>query len=178
MTATVLLRSLPTGLRIAAGARPRRKPRHIEGGIHKNVATTLELCLLPGTFWTTFPAGGGGARRGQHLKAMGLKAGVPDLLIAHAGMTLWVELKAPKNGHLSDDQERTHIALREAGHFVEVCRSIADVIDALDKQGIPHAIVLPSGAVIGGVSAAAKHSAICGPKKRAMRVPGLAKAAG
>jgi hypothetical protein len=151
----IRLRSLPDSLKAAlTPPKPRLRRRSPEGKLHRNVALNLGQIFLPGTFWTTHPLGGGGRRRGGIIKGMGVKPGIPDLMIAHAGKTLWVELKAPKNGVLSDVQDRCHAELRLAGHFVEIGRSMDDVIAALDKHGIPHAIVLPTGAILKGMIAA------------------------
>jgi hypothetical protein len=65
--------------------------------------------------------------------------GMPDWLIAHGGKTLWLELKT-STGRLSLEQKACHERLRQAGHSVEVCRTIDDVVAALDKHGVPHAV--------------------------------------
>lgn len=112
--------------------------RHIEDGIHKAVAATLDLCLYEDTFHTCFPAGGGGRLRGALLKARGLKPGIPDHVVMHPGTVLWLELKVPKTGRVSAAQKLRHEELRALGHRVAVCRSVTDVLDALRTYGIPH----------------------------------------
>lgn len=112
-----------------------------EETLHRAVADYLRLTLAPETFVTTFPAGGGGRVRGARLKAMGLKAGMPDLMIWWPGSDGWarclgIELKSAK-GRLSPDQRATHAALREAGCLIEVCRSIDDVQRALRAWSVP-----------------------------------------
>lgn len=73
-----------------------------------------------------FHAPNGGARRpgeAGKLKAMGVKAGVPDVVLPlAAGPYLggWWELKAGK-GAPSDSQLDWHGFLREAGHYVCIC---------------------------------------------------------
>lgn len=114
-------------------------PRRLEQNFHKGVAVLLRAALPSDALATTFPAGGGGRIRGAILKGMGLLPGMPDWLVAHAGKTLWLELKT-ETGKLSPVQKVCHERLRGAGHQVEVCRSIFDVIDALDRAGIPHAV--------------------------------------
>lgn len=52
-----------------------------ETSLHMNVAGYLDKHLAAPAWYTTFPAGGGGEFRGMILKGMGLKAGVPDILI-------------------------------------------------------------------------------------------------
>jgi hypothetical protein len=57
------------------------------------------------------------------LRGMGMKAGVPDILIVHDGHAYWCELKSPK-GIVSDVQKATHEALRAAKCPVAVVRSL------------------------------------------------------
>lgn len=114
-------------------------PRRLEQNFHKAVAALLSAALPEDVVATTFPAGGGGRLRGAILKGLGLVPGMPDWLVAHAGRTLWLELKTDV-GRLSPAQKLCHERLRRAGHQVQVCRSIFDVIDALDSAGVPHAV--------------------------------------
>jgi hypothetical protein len=111
----------------------RRRPELL---LHKAVAAYLNAVLPTTVWWTTFPAGGGGAIRGATLKAQGLKAGVPDLLIIHQGRAHWIELKAPK-GVSSDTQIDTAGRLEWAGCRTTLCRSIDEVREALKYWSIP-----------------------------------------
>jgi hypothetical protein len=124
---------------MARGRRSLMPRQSAEQTLHRHVADLLRLVLPASVLATTFPAGGGGRVRGRVLKGMGLVPGMPDWLIAHGGKTLWIELKSPI-GRLSPEQKAVHERLRQAGHFVEIGRSIDDVIDALDRHGIPHRI--------------------------------------
>lgn len=121
-------------------AAPKRQ-RH-EERLHAAVAGFLNATLPAGVWWTTFPAGGGGLRRGAQLKRLGLKAGVPDLLIVHAGRAIFCELKRPKDlvrrkGRASDVQLATHTALTAAGSTPWIATSIRDVEDCLRAHGVP-----------------------------------------
>lgn len=115
-----------------------------EEALHMAVAAFLERALVPPAWFTTFPSGGGGRVRGAKLKRMGLKAGVPDILVIdyqpHADalklLVVWIELKA-KKGVVSLVQGDLHRRLRETGCFVEVCRSVEQVEDALRLSGVP-----------------------------------------
>lgn len=107
-----------------------------ERGLHMAVARLLDAVLAPPAFFSTFPAGGGGKARGGQLKAMGLKDGVPDILIAFAGRSYWIELKTEK-GRVSPEQRETHEALRLARHEVAVCRSVDAVMDQLRAWTLP-----------------------------------------
>lgn len=104
--------------------------------IHKAVAEYLSLALQPPTFWTTFPAGGGGMIRGRQLKGMGLKAGIPDIMVVHDGRVLWIELKAP-NKYPDPNQRAVHAILKTSGCEVCVLRSVVEVEMALFHWGVP-----------------------------------------
>jgi len=117
----------------AANAKPRANP---EQSLQRAVATYLARVLAAPTFFTAIGHGGGGKLRGAILKGMGMRAGVPDLLIIDRGKCLWIELKAGK-GALSPEQVAVHQWLVAAGASVVVCRSIDDVRDRLEVWGVP-----------------------------------------
>lgn len=126
----------------------RDNPEH---RLHLQVAAFLRVALQLPTFWTTFPAGGGGRTRGALLKAAGLKPGVPDILVIHPRPTdggcivLGIELKA-EHGRRSIDQTATHAVLREAGVHTVVCHTVEQVAAALDACGVPlRATVMAGG---------------------------------
>lgn len=110
--------------------------RRPEAALHRAVMAYLAAVLTPDTFATTFPAGGGGKVRGAILKASGLAAGVPDIILVNDGRALWIELKAPK-GKLSEAQGETHARLWNAGSPVVIARSLDDVRSALRSWSIP-----------------------------------------
>ena len=70
------------------------------------------------------------------LKKMGVRAGVPDLLIAEARLPwaggLFVELKSHK-GRLSPRQRNILAKLCKNGYAVAVCNSVDDAISAIDN---------------------------------------------
>ena len=109
------------------------------------VARYLEVTLRPPTWWSAVGHGGGGLIRGALLKRMGVKKGVPDLLVIHpvasAGSELgcWlvgIELKAPK-GRQSPEQVAVQRAFEQAGGFYAVARSVDEVEDILRGVGVP-----------------------------------------
>lgn len=104
--------------------------------LHQQVAAYLNAALTAQSWWMTIPLGGGGAKRGAILYGMGAKAGAPDILIQHDGRATWIELKAAK-GILSGVQRACHAAIERAGGNVYVCRSVAEVQDALEYARIP-----------------------------------------
>jgi hypothetical protein len=70
-------------------------------------------------------------------RAMGVRAGVPDLLVwAPGGAAFGIELKAAA-GKLSAAQSVWHRLLQSLGHHVHICRSVDEVEAALRAEGIP-----------------------------------------
>lgn len=68
---------------------------------------------------------------GARLKAEGVSAGVPDLLVpAHC---LWVEMKRSQGGTVSAVQKEWHGYLNEIGHTVLVCYGAADAKDKIGE---------------------------------------------
>jgi hypothetical protein len=129
-------------------AKPKRKAP--EAAFQIQVARYLAKALPEGFFWTAFPAGGGGRIRGARLKAMGLKAGVPDMVVfgkddrdrsiyMERPEVLWLELKA-KSGSLSQAQREVHAHLKALGHRVEVAKTLEQVQDAIAEFCFPEAI--------------------------------------
>lgn len=90
---------------------------HPEDNFHKAVAQFLDFALPEDACWTTIPAGGGGKVRGARLKAMGYKAGWPDLQICYRGRLIVIELKAPGKTP-SKVQKAMHEKLILAGALV------------------------------------------------------------
>jgi hypothetical protein len=107
-----------------------------ESSIHQRIAAFLSRALRPPAWFTTFPAGGGGAMRGKILKSAGLKRGVPDALIIFRGLAHWGEIKTAK-GKLSEIQEIVHRSLIDCGCRVAVWRSVDDCKLSLAQWGIP-----------------------------------------
>lgn len=115
-----------------------RKLGPTENELHVSVANLLDWVLKPPAFWTTFPAGWGkfSGAMAQLLKRMGLKAGMPDILVFYAGECFGIELKTGKNT-LTPEQRATHAKLEAAGVLVTVCRSVEDVMIILANSRVP-----------------------------------------
>lgn len=108
-----------------------------EEALHRAVALYLDLALGDGATWF-HPANGGGRSRAEAgvLKALGVKSGVPDVMIVCAGRVFGIELKTNK-GRLSPAQTERHAILRDAGCPVEIARSVDDVDACLRAWNIP-----------------------------------------
>lgn len=107
-----------------------------EQQLHRAVAQYLDAVLMPPAWWTTFPAGGGGLVRGKILHGLGLKPGVPDILIISRGNVLWIELKAAGK-YASPVQRLCHFELAMAGSPVGVVRSLEELEAFLIAMSVP-----------------------------------------
>lgn len=124
----------------------KKPPPYTERQLHRACAGFLSARLAPPNWFTTFPAGGGGKRRGQFLKAMGLKAGVPDLLLVKLvvigalpmpfGSLYGIELKIP-GGRLSSAQLTCHYELGSSGVRLAIVHSLDEMRGVLDAWAFP-----------------------------------------
>ena len=124
------------------GRLTRRHTLTAEQIFHISAAEYLDLALPEHAAWTTFPAGGGGKTRGGILKAMGLKAGWPDIQILVRATAfdsarsmcrfIGLELKS-KDGLVTKAQTDRHALIKKAGGQVYVVRTIDDIYSVLTK---------------------------------------------
>jgi hypothetical protein len=111
----------------------RRRP---EQDVQKAVADHLRLRRAPGVYW--FHPANGGARtaiEGAILKACGVRAGTPDLILVRDGKTYGLELKAP-NGRLSESQRVAHEQMKAAGAEVAVAVGVDQALERLEGWGM------------------------------------------
>jgi VRR-NUC domain len=107
--------------------------RRPEQAIQKAIADHLRARAHPDVYW--FHPANGGARtaiEGAILKACGVRAGTPDLILIRRGRTYALELKAA-NGRLSPAQVQAHKEMRSAGVEVEVATGIDEALAALER---------------------------------------------
>lgn len=143
-----------------------------ETSLHWHVAGLLTTHLAEPAWFTTFPAGGGGEMRGKMLKGLGLKSGVPDILIVNpvtlpvlqpdgliaeyrVQILYWIELKKLKTGKVSDAQTDTQGRLVRMGCRVANCDNLEDVKRALSEWQLPYQRMTPTEA---GIQSALKNS--------------------
>lgn len=81
-------------------------------------------------------SGQAAARQIAKAKHNGMLPGFPDLVVAHDGGIMFLEVKAEGN-YLTENQRDVHLTLASLGHRVAVVRSIDDVRELLGKWGIP-----------------------------------------
>lgn len=101
------------------------------------VVQFLDMALIPPAFAFHVPNGGQRTKtEAKILKAMGVKDGVPDLFIVAPGNTVVaIEMKAAK-GRARNGQDERMAALRACGIPTAVCRTLDEVIEAVEAAGI------------------------------------------
>src|SRR6476646_4412375 len=107
--------------------------RHPEQEIQKALADHLRARAAAGTYW--FHPANGGARtaiEGAILKACGVRAGTPDLILIKDGRTYGLELKSA-NGRVSPAQAQAHEEMPAAGAEVAVAVGIDDALAQLER---------------------------------------------
>jgi len=115
--------------------KPRRKMERHEERLQKAVAAFLTVAMPPDLFWFHPPNGGGRSKAEAGIfKAMGVKAGVPDLVFLRA-QPFCIELKSDK-GRASPTQIAVHDALLTAGVRCFEARSVEEVEGILRAIGI------------------------------------------
>jgi hypothetical protein len=113
-----------------SGAPSRR--RRPEQQLQRAVLQHLELRSAPNVYW--FHVGNGGWRtpiEAKVFKSLGVKPGVPDLILIRGGKTYGLELKADK-GRLTPVQATAHVLMRAAGAEVEVAVGIDAALRTLE----------------------------------------------
>lgn len=102
-----------------------------------SVMQFLDAALIPPAFAFHVPNGGARSKvEAGILKAMGVKAGVPDVFVIAPGNTVVaIEMKAVR-GRARKDQERRMEDLRACGIPTAVCRTLGEVVEACQAAGI------------------------------------------
>ena len=120
----------------AAGAKA--QPGFSEHQLQAAVAEFLGFALPPHeAVFCSIPNGGKRAKAtAGKLKAEGLQAGAPDLLILWRGRAIGLELKTGK-GRLSAPQMAFSMRWTTAGGVYAVARSLEEVAALLDAAGLP-----------------------------------------
>ena len=111
-----------------------------EESLQRTVADYLGRCIPPppdGPWLTAVNPIPAKSRAAAGIsKAMGLKAGTPDIVLCWRGRFVGVELKADGE-RLSPAQHETHDEITLAGGVVTTCRSLDEVMDLLAMLGVP-----------------------------------------
>jgi hypothetical protein len=111
--------------------------RRPEQALQKQVARYLDFALPKTATWF-HPANGGYRRKAEAriFKGLGVKAGVPDIVIIWEGRAYFIELKAGTN-KLTEHQVNMMRSLTDAGAGWHCCTSLESVTETLDGWGIP-----------------------------------------
>lgn len=125
----------PLRMTAAEYRRSPTKRRDEEHGIQVAVATALRLAAAPGVFYCSIPNGGKrNKREAARLKAEGVIAGAPDLLVIVRGVPMGLELKTDR-GAQSDEQEAVEAAWNAAGGVYVVAHGLREALDCLTAWG-------------------------------------------
>jgi hypothetical protein len=102
-----------------------------EEALQRSVAQYLDIALPEDAEWFAISNGFKRSKAEAGVaKAMGQKAGVPDVEIIHRGRAIFIELKAPGR-KLSERQHETTRSLVKAGAYVAMCSSLSEVEEYL-----------------------------------------------
>jgi len=125
----------------AAGHPAARQARAVasamsEEKIQAAVIQHLELRSRPGVvFWHTPNGGWRRPAEAGRFKALGVRAGMPDLMLLANGQLFGLELKAA-GGKLSPSQIEAHEAMRAAGATVETATGLDAALEALERWNL------------------------------------------
>jgi hypothetical protein len=112
--------------------------RRPEEQLHRAVVDLLTIYEARGLLAYCHVPNGGARSKTEAgvLKATGVRAGVPDLLIWTRSSGFGIELKSGA-GKLSPAQVAWHATITSLGHRAYVCRSVDDVERVLRAEGVP-----------------------------------------
>lgn len=115
----------------------RASVKRLEQALHLAVARHLDAALPAEAFWFHCPNGGARSKvEAGIFKALGVRAGFPDIGIVWRASLWCIELKAAK-GRTTDVQLACHDRLRACGVPVVVCRSVDEVESILRLWQFP-----------------------------------------
>lgn len=103
-----------------------------EAQVQRAVIDHLQRRGVKKLYWFHVPNGGRRGRiEGANFKRLGVKAGVPDLMLIHGGRTYALELKREK-GRASGKQLLAHLSLQEAGAIVATAYGLDEAVRQLE----------------------------------------------
>lgn len=107
-----------------------------EADIHKAVIRNLVQRGMPKVFWFHVPNGGKRSwSEGKSFKAMGVIAGVPDIVLIKDGEIFGLEIKST-SGRTQPSQRLVHAAMQEAGAKTAIAKGLDEALVTLECWGI------------------------------------------
>jgi hypothetical protein len=126
---------VPGGAWVQRVAEPAAR-RHHEDDLQRQVCQFLDVALHPYATYFAVPNGGKRhAREAARMKGLGLRAGVPDIVVISNGYAIFIELKS-KRGVMSAAQKEMQRLLEYCACPVLLCRTVADVEEKLGHCGV------------------------------------------
>ena len=131
-------------------------PEPAELALHKQIADTLRLEIggpgrisKLGVVWWSYDLSNSASLAPGARTALGVIAGVPDLVFLFRGRTYFQEIKRELSGVLSEDQELFMVMARVAGAETGVCWDAISCLRNLDAWGVPRRrrVVFPLEAI-------------------------------
>ena len=115
---------------------PRRRNQP-EEALQRTVAEYLDRALPEDAVWFHCPNGGARTKAEAGVfKALGVKPGIPDILILWRGSLYCIELKPPRRS-LSESQKTMRALLVTAGARYAMARTVEAVETALAVWNVP-----------------------------------------
>lgn len=108
---------------------------YLNGEIRKGSSVIRVSVPFPDLLWTSVASESRGESQGAKYKLLGVKRGVPDMLIWHKGIAGAIELKSP-TGKQSPHQHDFECKLTRLGHKYAICRHVWEVRDTLVCWGL------------------------------------------
>lgn len=137
MSTTSILRAPPAAAAaLKSGGRRWRGPGLTEAQVHRAVVQHLQLRRRAGVSF--FHVGNGGSRNpaeAAKLSGMGVRAGVPDLILIADGQTFALELKTDI-GRLAPVQRAMLDELAAAGAKVAVAHGLDEALKQIEAWGL------------------------------------------
>ena len=107
-----------------------------ESALHQSLVQWLNLSLPREAFFFHPMNNPRSAIQGAHFKKLGMRAGIPDLVVLYGGKFVALEVKSER-GRLSSEQKQVHAAIKNAGCEVFTVHSLMEAQMALELCGIP-----------------------------------------
>ena len=111
--------------------------KRLEDQVQRAVVEHLRFRRKPGVTFFAVPNGGGrSAIEASIMKGLGVRAGVPDLILIAEGRTYGLELKRAKGGRTSDAQRAMIQEIEAAGGVCAVAAGLDAALDQLKAWGL------------------------------------------